>query len=303
MFGAVSDGLDRERRVACDGDANSLLVATARSGAQYPTRGMAMSTLTREQLEEFNARGIVRVPRLVAAETAASVADRVWEILARRGIDRGDAATWPVGRASKLQALTQAMVYQPFDDALLPIADQILGAGRWLRPTGPGPLVSFPAPGPWVLPHKLWHFDLPARGSIDPPIALRLIGFVEPVGPRSGGTLVVEGSHELAARMVAASPSGEAGQSADVRRRLRRQHDWFRALFSAGGERDRFFDATVVGGVRVRVTELTGEAGDGFLMHPWTLHGFSQNTGQCVRSMLTHSVYSDGFRWTRGDAG
>jgi len=144
---------------------------------------MAVSPLTPAQLEEFGARGIVRVPGLVDAETAARVADRVWEILARRGIEREDATTWPVGRASKLQSLTQAKVYQPFDDALIPMADRILGAGRWQRPTGPGPLVSFPEPGPWVLPHRGWHFDLPARGSVDPPIALRLMRAWSRSGP------------------------------------------------------------------------------------------------------------------------
>jgi len=126
---------------------------------------------------------------------------------------------------------------------------------------------------------------------------------VESVGPRGGSTIAVEGSHELTARMVAASRSGDAGHSADVRKRLQRRHDWFRALFSAGGERERFFEAAVVDGVRVRVTELTGRAGDGFLMHPWMLHGLSQNTGRRVRSMLTHTVYGEGYRWTRRDSG
>ena len=91
---------------------------------------------------------------------AARIADRAWAILAERGIRRVDPATWPIGRLSKLQGLARAKIYRPFEDALAPLSDQILGPGGWRTPSGPGPLISFPEPGdgflmhPWVL-HSL----------------------------------------------------------------------------------------------------------------------------------------------------
>jgi hypothetical protein len=253
---------------------------------------LAQTVLTDERKRQFELTGIVRLPAFVTAGRAARAADRVWEVLARRGVVRDDRATWPVGRLAKLQALAKAQVYADFDgEALDQLADQLLGSGRWQRVNRPTPLVSFPEPGPWELPHKMWHFDLPARGTVDRPIALRLLGLVEAVGLRGGGTLVVVGSHELTRRMVVDS-GGDAGSSAEVRAALGRRLPWFRDLFSAGGERQRFFEPVEIDGVTVHVTETVGEAGDGYLMHPWSLHGLSPNVGTHIRSMLTHTVYA-----------
>lgn len=247
--------------------------------------------LTDEQLTTYRIRGIVRVDGFVDPAAAIAVADRVWSILGRRGIDRSDPTTWPEGFQSKLQALREAEVYTPFlTDRLAAIGDQILGRDRW-HPSGhPQALITFPTPGPWVLPHKIWHFDLPARGSHDPPGALRLLGLVERVEQHGGATLVIEGSHQLTRRLVDAAPERRFGRSADVRKRLRRDHGWFRALFSPGGDRDRFFEPVDIDGVEVRVRELTGEGGDVFVMDQWMLHGLSPNTGDAVRSMWNLSL-------------
>ena len=68
-------------------------------------------------------------------------------------------------------------------------------------------LVTFPQPGPWTLPHKVWHVDLPGRGVPDTAGAVRLFGYASDVVTWGGATLVVEGSHELVRRMVAAAPA------------------------------------------------------------------------------------------------
>jgi hypothetical protein len=249
------------------------------------------------QLVEFVTRGVVPLPAFVPRPDVDGVADRVWEILGRRGIVRDAPATWPVGRPGKLQSIHRAGVYAPFEGERLDgIVDDVLGAGRWVRFGGPAPLISFPEPGPWELPHKSWHFDLPARGGGDRPVALRLLGIVEAVRPQGGGTLVVEGSHELVRRQVR-DHDGDAGHSADVRKTLARRFAWFRELFTGGGDRRRFFAPATVDGVTVRVTEITGDAGDACLMHPWTLHGLAPNTGGTIRSMATHTVYADDFRF------
>jgi hypothetical protein len=243
-----------------------------------------------DKLDELRTRGFVRVPAFVAPDVAAGVADRVWALLGRRGIDRYDPATWPDGRPSKLQAISQAAVYRDFERALDPCADQVLGAGRWKALNSAGPLISFPEPGPWRLPHRMWHLDLPARGAVDPPVALRLLGLVEPVAAHGGGTLLVEGSHALIGRMVELA-GGDRGTSSDARRALVRRYEWFRALGREGGDRDRFLEPTVVDGVTVRVVESVGAGGDAYLLHPWVVHGLAANTGDSIRSMLTHTVY------------
>jgi ectoine hydroxylase-related dioxygenase (phytanoyl-CoA dioxygenase family) len=44
--------------------------------------------------------------------------------------------------------------------------------------------------------------------------------------------------------------------------------------------------------VRVRVAELTGEAGDVVVMLPWTLHGLAMNCSPAPRFMVTHSLFA-----------
>jgi len=255
--------------------------------------------LSDAQLGELTDRGFTYLRALISPEQAAAIEARIWDFLARRGIARDDRATWPEGGLqSGLQGLREAGVFAPFSNARLHgIIDQLLGAGVWTPPRQEGQaLLTFPEPGPWVLPHKVWHFDLPARGVVDRFEAVRLLGFVATVAPHGGGTLMVEGSHRLVQRMVAQAPTGSAGQSADVRRRLARQSPWFAALQSPGGERiDQFMrDGDEVDGVPVRVVETTGTAGDVCFMHPWMLHNFSMNCADRPRMMMTQTFLRDG---------
>ena len=247
--------------------------------------------LTAAQTDELERRGVVRLPGLVGPDVAAGVADAVWALLARRGIDRHDPAGWPAGRLSGLQALRQARVYAPFADPAHALADHLLGPGAWVDMGQPQALVTFPEPGPWAVPDRMWHLDVPARGDPDRPAAVRTIGLVEAVAARGGATVVVEGSHELARRLVRASATRDAGSSARFRRRLRR-HPWFRTLFGDGdgADRARLMGPADVDGVTVRVTELTGAGGDIWLLHPWLLHGLAPNAGSRIRSMCTHTV-------------
>ena len=179
--------------------------------------------LAAAQLDELRTRGLTYIHALISAEQAAAIEDRIWAFLARRGIDRADRSTWPPGGLmSKVQGLRQARVFAPFAHAaLFAVVDQLLGVGTWTKPREEGQaLISFPQPDPWEIPHKTWHFDLPAKGVIDTFQAVRLFGYAATVAPRGGATLLVEGSHELVRRMVERSPNQNAGQSADVGRRL-----------------------------------------------------------------------------------
>ena len=94
--------------------------------------------------------------------------------------------------------------------------------------------------------------------------------------------------------MVAGAPGHDAGRSADLCRRLAAAHPWFRALCrEGGGDRVRRFmtDGEEIDGVRVRVAELTGAAGDVAIMLPWTLHNLSMNTAATPRFMVTQSLH------------
>jgi hypothetical protein len=227
--------------------------------------------------------------------------EAVWAGLATRGVERGRRDTWPVGLVSKNQGLRKGRVFDAFGTAPATVAlvDGLLGPGHWHDEAAWGPaLVTFPEPGPWVVPHKVWHLDLPGRGDPDRQHVVRLFGYVSDVVPGGGGTLVVEGSHELVRRMVAAAPGRDAGSSSEVRKRLVAEHPWFRALCSeagkagAGGRVRQFMtDGDEIDGVRVRVAELTADAGDVVVMQPWTMHNFSMNCADEPRFMVTHTIW------------
>jgi hypothetical protein len=120
-----------------------------------------------------------------------------------------------------------------------------------------------------------------------------VLAFLDRVAPRGGGTLAIAGSHRLVARLVAQDRAGD-GRSPAVRAALRRMDPFFDALGSREDEAERTLrlmeSGATVDGVAVRVVELTGEAGDAVLMHPWQLHAPAPNAGTSPRLMLSHSV-------------
>ena len=251
--------------------------------------------LAADQRSQIARTGVVPIPGVVDRAVAAQMADAVWAFLAGRGIDRAQPSTWPHGFVSKHQGLRKRRVFDGFDTELTAaIVNDLLGAGAWHAKERWGPaLVTFPQPGPWTVPHKIWHFDLPGRGDPDQPQVVRLFGYVTDVVSRGGATVVVEGSHELVRRMVAASPEHDAGSSAVLRKKLIANNPWFRALCREGGDRVRQFmlDGDEIAGVRVRVAELTADAGDLVVMLPWTMHNLAMNCATEPRFMVTHSIY------------
>ncbi len=254
-----------------------------------------MLALDAHQRRSLASTGLAHLPGVVDRPAAGAMEDAVWRSLAPRGIERDDRATWPAGAPTKLRDLTRAGVFDAFDaPPVRAVADELLGAGRWAANGCWGPaLVTFPQPGPWAVPHQVWHLDEPGRGDPDHPRVLRLFGYATDVGPRGGATLAVAGSHELVRRMVAAAPDHDAGSSAQIRRRLVASHPWFRALARRGGEERiaRFLpDGDEVEGVHVRVVELTAEAGDVVVMLPWTLHNLGMNCADRPRFMVTQTL-------------
>jgi hypothetical protein len=254
--------------------------------------------LTAAERNDLAATGVARLPGAVGRAPTARMADAVWAALAPRGIDRNDPGTWPQGFVGKHQALRRRRVFDAFaTPAVAALVDDLLGPGAWSdgAPWGPA-LVTFPGPGPWTVPHNVWHVDVPARGDPARPGVARLFGYVDDVVPQGGGTVAVEGSHELIRRLVAAAPGHDAGDSARVRRRLASASPWFRALYREGGDRIRRFmlDGEEVDGVHVRVVELTGGAGDVVAMLPWTLHSLAMNCSGAPRFMVTHTILATG---------
>jgi hypothetical protein len=253
---------------------------------------MTSGALTADQRDEFCTAGLLRIEGAFSREAAEAMCDRVWDFLASRdGILRGERSTWTIEKPAGFQPVTRSGAFRAVSgDRLGAALDGLFGAGQWARPRWWGrPLVTFPGDGPWELPAREWHFDfMPAVAG---PRPVQFFAFLSPVRPRGGGTLVLTGSHRLVAPYL-----GEEFRMPRVRAALA-AHPWLRGLWEPGHGGDRIqrymHDGTVVGGVPLRVIELTGEPGDVVLMHSDCFHAPALNRLAEPRMMLTDMIKRD----------
>jgi hypothetical protein len=92
--------------------------------------------LSPQQRDEFDRRGLLRLPGATPLADAITMCDRVWEFMAaRHGIRRDRPQTWTVEVPRQFQALTRAKVFEPMgNEVVCGALDDLLGVGRWQRP-------------------------------------------------------------------------------------------------------------------------------------------------------------------------
>lgn len=226
----------------------------------------------------------------------------VWQGLAEDGIERDDPATWTVERPAHLQRLR---THSAFREVASPIAlaaiEAIMDRRSYPAPKDWGALfIAFPGKQPWRIPVTGWHIDAKYTSTLDPPGGVRTFALLGDVAPRSGGTLVVSGSHRLIHRWFNDRPP-PPGANSGAMRKLLLGHPYFRELQTDGaaGERiARFIDRVECDdGIALQVVELTGSAGDVFLLHPLTMHTAAPNAGPAPRLMLSGGVTTDMWGW------
>jgi ectoine hydroxylase-related dioxygenase (phytanoyl-CoA dioxygenase family) len=260
-----------------------------------------MTVLSHQQLTEFERNGILRVGGAIASADIESMTALVWDNLERRyPVRRDHPETWTSRRISGLHALDKSVTFQEIGSAkVCQVLDDLLGSGNWQRPSRWGfLLVAFPESAErWDIPCTSWHLDLPASGSLEELFAVRLFTCLRPLRHRGGATLVVAGSH-LLVNDLAPRNAGRRFRSADIREALVRSYPWMRALCWRGETADRigrFMNvSTAANGAELRVIEMTGEAGDTFLVHPLILHAASPNCADVPRMVLSSFVHRNG---------
>jgi DNA-binding transcriptional ArsR family regulator len=99
------------------------------------------------------------------------------------------------------------------------VFNDLLGEAAWSPPRDRGrSLVTFPEPGAWEVPVRLWHRDNPCELHLDHPRALFVVSFIGSVGPRGGGTLILSGSPRLLIQQERRIPASQRrGSGARVR--------------------------------------------------------------------------------------
>jgi hypothetical protein len=264
--------------------------------------GSQLTTLTSADIRRFERDGYV-VVRQAFSRADGLTMERLWwrELAGAHGLRRDDRSSW-----HQIPGDLKAAKRDPAQARILTarvrgVLDDLLGHAAWSPPRDWGrPLVTFPEPGAWQVPARLWHWDNPCELHLDHPRALFVVSFIGPVAPRGGGTLILSGSPRLLIqqeRQLPASRPREFG--ARLWERFHRSHPWLMALTGqTPSPADRiaaFMDSeTTVDGVPLRVAELTGEPGDMVFCHPVMVHCVAPNRGTRPRFMrvktqvLTH---------------
>lgn len=123
-------------------------------------------------------------------------------------------------------------------------------------------LLSPPNQGPWALAGLNWHVDVAADRHDRLP-GVQAFFLIDDVVPHGGATLAIAGSH----RLIHSGP----GSYAELREALRSRVDPEPRLQALG----------------VELLEMSGQAGDVFLMDMRLLHTPSVNAARNVRMMAT----------------
>jgi hypothetical protein len=252
-----------------------------------------LTTLTSSDIQRFERDGYVAVRRAFSPADALAMERRWWsELEDTHGIRADDRSSW-----RQIPGDLKAAKRDPIQARILTVRargvfDDLLGKAAWSPPRDWGrAIVTFPEPGAWEVPARLWHWDDVCDLHIDQPRALFVVSFIGSVTPRSGGTLILSGSPRLLIQQERRIPASQRGGSgASLWERFHRSHPWLMALTGqAPSPADRtaaFMEGeTIVEDVPLRVVELTGEPGDMVFCHPVMVHCRAQNRGARPRFM------------------
>lgn len=235
------------------------------AAAPRVNRAMPMSDRERDELVS---QGVVRLPGAVPARVAASARQAIVAELERLGLKAGSRLSssrfQDVPTFQQTVQLAQLVkVDQPladlFSPGLLSAMAGLLGQGAPTR--APAQLLlTFPQKQPWGTDGLSWHLDLKVP-RVDEVPGVQAFVLIDDVQPRGGATLALAGTHRL-------HHTREADGNAHS---LLRRHGSIEALARYG----------------VSLVEMTGRAGDVYLMDMRTLHAPSVNAGRAIRMMAT----------------
>ena len=244
-----------------------------------------------DDASRFRDTGVIRVDGAFTPAEAAAIREVVWRHIEQRSAVRyANPASWSASAAGSfgLSSLARrpefAAVTQ--NSRVRDALDAIFEGGSW-EALGFKVLLTFPDKAPWVMPRG-WHVDFGLERPTWPAFAVKIFAFFDAVEPGGGGTLVMEGSHELHGRFAAETAQDLASPAAH--HELMHKYKWVERVAAGGSAshplRDLIGQWHEVDGIPLRVSELTGGPGDVVLTHMHVLHSPAPNAGTRPRQML-----------------
>jgi len=282
---------------------------------------MNYKILTEDQVEQFMNRGWVKIEAAIPREIVLEAQNEIWSILrTQHDVINSCQDTWksPFYQISK--TYNHGSFARCTTTRLIDSIEDIVGSNRLEQDYhsegisfGWWPINLYLGENEaWDVPVGGWHWDgmhfkhfVNARDQ-----GLLMIVLFSDIQPKGGGTLLAEGSHKIVAKYLADHPDGV--EYKDAIPEVNRSHPWLMELTESNGninEHDRkviyttdqirkgeksqgsriskFMNNTLDDskGIRLKVVETTGQAGDVLLCHPFLYHTGSQNHLRVPRIM------------------
>lgn len=228
-------------------------------------------------LDSFHAHGYVALRGFHPATQLSPIKERVLDELARLKVwSNGKSGRSALAQMPPFQQIAKlsTMVKLPdLHEALstpgIRAAVALLAGSNPLTATGTQPLLSLPHQGRWSLNKLNWHVDVSSNPDAKIP-GIQVFHLIDDVAPHGGATLALANVHRL---------------DADATRALR-------ASLKATADLD-----AVLRESGTQVVEISGRAGDVFLMDMRLLHTPSVNTTRTIRMMATERFMPRQSAW------
>src|SRR6185437_5809073 len=171
---AVSRGVIPRGRSGVPAWPGRLICCGAPSTGEADLMASRLTVLTPADIQRFERDGYVVVRQAFSPANALAMERQWWrELEGTYGIRRDDCSSW-----RQIPGDLKAAKHDPSQDRILTgrvrgVLDDLLGQAAWAPPRDWGrPLVTFPEPGAWDVPARLWHWDNPCDLHLDHPRAL-----------------------------------------------------------------------------------------------------------------------------------
>lgn len=254
--------------------------------------------LAPELQDSFQKSGVTLLKGAYPSAFVDELREKVYEQLASHNIHTCDPASWQAIEGRSLSRLLKNIsraipgLKKLYTDEMRHVAELLLDTKDGIREMRPSFLLTPPNSlmgtnvECWHVPATLWHADSP-RFPENKPLGLRMFLYLNDVRKHGGGTLMVLGSHKLGAE-------GRHLSSKRLKRKLNK-HNYFRTLWNKGNhDADALIDQeVVVEGENVKLTEMTGDAGDLLLWDSRLLHNFSPNLSDHPRMLVQGTFMSE----------
>lgn len=252
-----------------------------------------MDMLSPEQTTTFTQQGILRLERAIHHQLTSRA--KAW-ILSE--LDRHNLTSGKGPQSSKIRALpifqqttrlgelikTNSSITELFTPDLFVTIQSIRTPNSQgiesFTPSQVQLLLSLPHQQKWSLKQLNWHLDkkIPERDEIR---AIQAFVLIDDLPPKGGATLAFAGSHRLP--YLSGKPNAL---------HLLRQSQEFQSLFEGHADpTEAYFRPQKIEGIEVRIVEMSGKAGDVYLMDMRVLHTPSINSSSKIRMMATSRFF------------